>query len=252
MVRKIGYPKPGDFVIVTVDEITEFAAWCKLDEYPHLRGMIHVSEVAGRWVRNIREFVRVGKQYVAKVMKVEPERNFVSLSLKRVSRFNERKKWNEYRRDQRAEKILELAAESIGKNLDQAYEEVGNKIQEKYGSLANFFEEALEDESVLDELDEKWRNAIKPFLERMVKEKIFEIKAEVKAVSLKSNGVGMLKKALEQFEKAGFNVTYIAAGKYLVRKKTQDPKSVEKELNKIAEKIKKSKLLDEFSLEVVE
>ena len=252
MVRKIGYPKPGDFVIVTVDEITEFAAWCKLDEYPHLRGMIHVSEVAGRWVRNIREFVRVGKQYVAKVMRVEPDRDFVSLSLKRVNRFNERRKWNEYRRDQRAEKILELAAESIGKSFDQAYEEIGNALQEKYGSLANFFEEALEDESVLDELDEKWKNVIRPFLERMIKEKIFEIKAEIKAISLKPNGVDMIKKALGNFGKAGFNVTYIAAGKYLARKKTQDPKSVEKELNKIAEKIKKSKLLDDFSLEVIE
>lgn len=251
MVRKIGYPKPGDFVIVTVDEITEFAAWCKLNEYPNLRGMIHVSEVAGRWVRNIREFVRVGKQYVAKVMKVEPEKNFVSLSLKRVNRFNERKKWDEYRREQRAEKVLELAAKELGKTLDDAYEEIGYSIQKKFGSLANFLEDAIDDEKLLDELPKEWKNVIKPFLEKMVREKVFYIKAEVRAVSLKSNGVDILKKALSEFEKHGFETTYIAAGRYLVRKKTTDPKSTEKELNKAAEKIKKSKILDEFSIKVL-
>ena len=249
MVRKPGDPKLNEIVVCEVDEITEFAAWCKLLEYPGYRGMIHVSEVAGRWVRDIRNFIKKGKQYVVKVLKVEPEKKFVNLSLKRVSRFEEREKWNEYRREQRAEKVLELAAEKLGKNLDDAYNEVGKIVFEKYSSLSQFLEDALENEKVLEILPKKWREAIKEFIERMKKEKIIEIKAIITCFSLKPNGVEIIRKKLGKLSKEKFVVTYLGSGKYLVRKDTKDPKRIEKKLMKIVEKIRDG--FDKFEVKVI-
>ena len=107
MARRRGYPEQGELVIVTTEKVTQFAAWCKLEEYPHLKGVIHISEAAGKWIFDVREVVKEGKQYVAKVMRVG-KKGIVDLSLKRVSRRDEKEKWNIYRKEERAEKILEL------------------------------------------------------------------------------------------------------------------------------------------------
>ncbi|MEM7821706.1 MAG: S1 RNA-binding domain-containing protein, partial [Candidatus Aenigmatarchaeota archaeon] len=107
MVRKRGLPKWSELVLVTVEKLSPYAAWCKLIEYPGVEGMIHVSEVAGKWVHDIRDFIKINKQYVAKVIKVDYQKNFVNLSLKRVSKQDEKEKMNFFRKEQRAEKLLE-------------------------------------------------------------------------------------------------------------------------------------------------
>ncbi|MBS3054994.1 MAG: S1 RNA-binding domain-containing protein [Candidatus Aenigmarchaeota archaeon] len=133
MVKRKEMPDWGEFVLCTVERITPYAAWCRMDEYPGIEGMIHVSEVSGKWVHDIREFVKPNKQYVAKVVKIDYQKNAVNLSLKRVTKFDEREKTNAFRRNQRAEKMLEMAGREMGKSVEQAHEEVGYLIQEKFG-----------------------------------------------------------------------------------------------------------------------
>ena len=110
MTAKQGYPKFGELVLCTSRRISQFAAWCSLDEYQNLEGMIHISEAAGKWVHDIKKFIKPNKQYVAKVVKVDPQANVLNLSLKRVSHSEERSKWNELRKEQRADNILKVIA----------------------------------------------------------------------------------------------------------------------------------------------
>ena len=77
MVKRKEMPDWGEFVLCTVERITPYAAWCRMDEYPGIEGMIHVSEVSGKWVHDIREFVKPNKQYVAKVVKIDYQKNAV-------------------------------------------------------------------------------------------------------------------------------------------------------------------------------
>src|SRR5438445_2054611 len=135
--------------------------------------MIHVSEVAGKWVHDIREFVKVGKQYVGKVLKTDPEKNFVNLSIKRVTKYDEKEKMNSFRRDIRAERILENAANKIGKNLKQAYEEAGFLLIKKYGDLFSGLEEAKNSEQVLRQsgIPDSWSKAIFNEIKKSFKEK---------------------------------------------------------------------------------
>jgi len=74
LVIKKGFPEFGELVLCTVTRVTTFAAWCKLEEYPNIEGMVHISEVVGKWIYDIREFVKEGKQYVAKVIKLIDKR----------------------------------------------------------------------------------------------------------------------------------------------------------------------------------
>jgi translation initiation factor 2 subunit 1 len=122
MVKYRGLPNIQELVVVKITEVTQFAAWCNLLEY-EAKGMIPISEAAGKWIFDVREVVKEGEVRVAKVIKVEEDKNLVHLSLKRVSKIDEKEKMNEFRKEERGEKLLELATKSLGKSLQQAYEE---------------------------------------------------------------------------------------------------------------------------------
>ncbi|MGC8812481.1 MAG: translation initiation factor IF-2 subunit alpha [Candidatus Aenigmatarchaeota archaeon] len=232
MPRRKGLPEWGELVLCTVQKISPYAAWCKLDEYPEIEGMIHVSEVSGKWVHDIREFVKVNKQYVAKVVKIDYQKNFVNLSLKRVSEKEKKEKMNSYRKEQRAEKILEQVAKDFGKNLDQAYEEVGFLLQEKFGELFVAFEEARKSPEILVKkgVPEKWANALIEAVEKSFKEKEVVIKAELELKSFAGDGIKRIKEILLGLEKNGIKVKYISAPRYRVEIEGKNPKMLEKKL----------------------
>lgn len=238
-------PEWGEFVLCRVTRITPYAAWCQLEEYPGIEGMIHVSEVAGKWVHDIRDFVKEGKQYVAKIVRIDYQKNFINLSLKRVNKQEEREKLNSFRREQRAEKMLEQAAKELGKNLEQAYEEVGFLLQEKFGELFAAFEEAREKKDVLikNGISKEWSDAIAKVIEKSFKEKEIMIKAEIELKSYANDGVERIKDILSNLaKKTGANVKYISAPNYRIEIKTTDPKNTEKNLKEgLEEAIKQIK-----------
>ena len=245
MVNRKGLPEWGEFVLCRVTRITPYAAWCQLEEYPGIEGMIHVSEVAGKWVHDIRDFVKDGKQYVAKVVRVDYQKNFINLSIKRVNKQEERQKLNQYRRGQRGEKMLEQAAKEMGKNLEKAYEEVGFLLQEKFGELFSAFEESRESKDVLikEGVSKQWADAISKVAGRSFKEKETVIKAEIELKSYAKDGLDKIKEILTNLEKkTGVDVKYISAPKYRIEIKTIDPKNAEKNLKEgLEEAIKQIK-----------
>jgi len=235
MPKRKGLPEWGEFVICTVKRITPYAAWCSLEEYPEVEGMIHVSEVAGKWVRDIRKFVKVNKQYVAKVIRIDYQKNFVNLSLKRVNEKDEKEKWNAFRKEERAEKMLEQAAKELGKSLDEAYEEVGFLLQDKFGDLFSAFEEIFRNENALEKIaiSEKWKKALVEVAKKSFKEKEVKIKAELQIKNFSGDGINRIKKLLMNLEKDfGLRIRYLGAPRYLVEIKGKNPKQMEKTLVK--------------------
>jgi len=233
MVKRKGLPEWGEFILVTVERITPYAAWCRLEEYPEIEGMIHVSEVSGKWVHDIRDFVKIKKQYVTKVIKIDYQKNTVNLSLKRVYKEDEKEKMNLFRKEQRAEKILELAAKELGKNLNQAYEEVGFLIQEKFGELYVAIEELKKSTESFEKkgIPNNWTEALADILEKNFQEKEFVLKADLDIKSFAGDGLNSIKKILADFQKSiDCNVKYISAPIYRVEMKTKDPKAGEKKL----------------------
>lgn len=254
MVKRKGLPEMNELVMCTVKRITPYAAWCDLDEYG-VEGMIHVSEAAGKWVHDIREFVKPGKQYVAKVVRIEADRNIVNLSLKRVYKKDEKDKINSYRRAQQAEKMLEMAGKLLKKDVDKAYEEVGFLLQDKFGELFTAFEEARREPSVLEEagVPKKWVEALQPIIEKAIKEKEIVLKADIDMKSYEGDGIERVKQAAAELEKAGLKVSYISAPRYMAEVTSKDPKEDEKKmlavLDSLAQKSKQTKV--EFSYKMV-
>jgi translation initiation factor 2 subunit 1 len=169
-----------------------------LDEYKGREGMVHLSEVASGWIKNIREHIREGQKGVCKVLSVDPSRGRVDLSIRRVKDSERRWKTERLKLEQRAERLLEMAAAKLGKNLDQAYEEAGFALQEKFEDLYAAFEAVVKDKNSIAEVvkDEKWVNALSEVSAATVQPPSFSVTGVVSLSCPAPNGVEVIKSAM--------------------------------------------------------
>lgn len=238
MEKRIGLPKWSELVLCTVTRITPFAAWCSLDEYEKkdgsaVEGMIHVSQVAGRWVKDIRKFVKPNKQYVAKVIYIDYQKEHLNLSLKRVSKVDKREKMESFKREKRATGMLAQIAKRVGSTGNDVRNELESKLGEQFDDVFDVFEKINDDPVILNELDisKQLKDALQDVIERNFRVKEKTVKAVMEITTTGADGVEILKKVLSELEKeTGAKVKYISAPKYQIGLKTKQPKAAEKKL----------------------
>ncbi len=238
MKRRDAFPVVGELIVGTITIVNPYSAAVRLEEYDRL-GMIHISEVSSRWVRDIREFAKENQRCVCKVVKVDEEQGHINLSLKRVSKEEYDRKMSDYKSEEKAEKILEDIGKKIGKNLDQMYEEIGYLLQDNFGSLFKGFRIALKDMKLLIKkgLNEEYAAAIEQAAMDVFQESEIEIKCRLSITSAKPDGIISIKKALLAAEKEGVEIRYISAPVYMLKLTGTDPKKTEKKIKSIADAI---------------
>lgn len=107
------YPEVGDLVVASVTRVVDYGVYVKLDEYDGVEGLIHISEIASTYVKNIRVHVREGQKLVLKVLRVSPQRAQVDLSLRRVTGREKSEKMLEWKKVKKADSIIKGAAERL-------------------------------------------------------------------------------------------------------------------------------------------
>jgi len=192
------YPDVGDLVIATVVRVVDYGAYVKLDEYQGKEGLIHISEISTTWVRNIRDHAREGQKLVLKVLRINPQRGQVDLSLRRVTGREKAEKMLQWKKEKKAESIIKSASEKI-RIEPTAIEMIKQKVSEKYDSLYDAFEDSLEDgEEVFVKLGVP--SDLATALSEAAKSKIRLERAKVKAIveltCVKPSGIEAIRTAL--------------------------------------------------------
>lgn len=72
----------GDVVDATVTKLTNFGAFARVED--SIEGLIHISELSARMISHPREVVREGDDVRVKILRIEPERRRLGLSLKQA------------------------------------------------------------------------------------------------------------------------------------------------------------------------
>jgi translation initiation factor 2 subunit 1 len=235
VVKRKGFPSFGEIVIVNVINITPYSALCKLEEYPGKEGMIHISEVSGKWVRDIKKFVKLNKTYVTKVVNVDEQKGHINLSLKRVSKIDKTRKMQDYKKEQKAEKILEKIAKKQKITLDKAYEKIGFELQDEFGEMFKAFDIASKNPEILVQkgMPKSLVDVIHKVAKESIQRKKIKIKAELEVKFYTGDGVEKTKQFLNNLiNKYGVNIKYISAPKYSIEIKSDNPKLAQKELTK--------------------
>ena len=125
--RKPQWPEVGDLVIATIETVTAYGAYVNLGEYDK-RGLLHVSAILSSWVRNIRDFMREGQKVVLKVTRLNLEKGYIDLSLRRVTKRSKIEKIRQWKQDRKAKALLRGVADKIGLSNEEVLQKVSQTV----------------------------------------------------------------------------------------------------------------------------
>ena len=204
------FPKEGAFIMARVVDIQKQYIYVDLPDYDGLpseetaRGMIHISEISSRWVRNIRSIVRIGQRIVLRVVKVVPEKGQIDLSLRRVNSAQKDLIAKEHKYANKFEKLLQFLTETEGIDLtlDTAYEKIGWPIKEQF----DFYQEAIETlkeegEELLNELTDipdHIKDAYLKIVDENVEISTVNIFGKIKLINKSGDGIIKVKEILNK------------------------------------------------------
>ncbi len=241
--RKPQWPEVGDLVIATIETVTDYGAYAKLDEYEK-RGLLHVSEISSSWIRNIRDFVREGQKLVLKVLRVDQEKGHIDLSLRRVTKRERIEKVLSWKKERKAEALLRGVAEKVSLSSDEVYQKAGALMEEKFGLYEGFEKAAIEGPETLTEIGipENLAKAIAEVAQERIHVKLVKVKGVLEVRCNKTNGVKIIKEAFQAAKKektkdASIKFYVIAAPKYSIEAMAENYKRAEDVLQKAADAV---------------
>jgi translation initiation factor 2 alpha subunit (eIF-2alpha) len=219
----------GQIVLCKVEKILGTTVFCKIEGDGE--GTLITSEISPGRIRNLRAFVFPGKNIVCKVLRIHG--NQVHLSLRRVKQNEKKELLDKIKKEKNLKAILKT---TLGK------EESKKAIEEitKDYSILDFFEEIKQKTKI----PEKYLK--KADLEKIIKiveskkEKPKQIKQIFKLSSKSEEGIKIIKKIIQDScKESKCDISYLAAGKYLLKLSGPDFKHLKTEVNKVTESLEK-------------
>ncbi len=249
--RRDEFPEEGELIVGTVKEINPNSVFVVLDEY-NKEGMIHISEIAKKWVRDIRDWVSIDKKIVCKVKEVRKEKDQIDLSLKKVDDRDKNRRMQTWKRDERGEEFLKKLAERKDMNLDEIYENIGFDIQDKFRDMLEPFEIAVRKGSAelgKRGLSDDWIEDISEVGEESIKIKEEKLSEYFYLNVWESQGADIIRDVLSEISKEhGVEFKYISAPKYEIVKKARNLKRGQKSIQKSLDSLRKKLEGHEFKL----
>jgi len=116
--------KVGEVVEGTVKTITNFGAFVDLGEGQ--TGLVHISEIADGYVKDVSEFLSQDQKVKVKVLNVDEQNKKITLSIKKV---NESRPNNEYQK--KTEMSFEDRLSKFLKDSEERQSEVKRSFESK-------------------------------------------------------------------------------------------------------------------------
>lgn len=237
VLKRAEWPTIDDYAIAVATKVTTYGAYVTLPEYNDKEGFIHISEVSSTWVRNIRNHIHENQRVVVKILKVDEEKMHIDCSLRRVSNESKRAKNNEWKRAQKAQKLLELVAKENDMTVEEIYEKIGWPIEDVFGEIYAGLEKAADGGvDVLEDVQatKKLKKQVADFAKQRIEIPSVEIDGEMTITVPGADGVEVIKKALaeglakgESHEKSTTEIYTLGSPRYKLRIVSPDYKEAE-------------------------
>ena len=229
--------KENDFVLCTVSRIESTGVFAKIEGY-NCEGAITLSEISPGRIRNIREFVSVGKKIVCKVLRKKDDR--IELSLRRVSAKDREAILEGYKKERIFESMLKSA-------LDEKTQDTIVKIKEE-NDIADLFERVKSNPDLLKKyLSQTQLEKLKEILSQK-KETEKEVK---KKIILKSDGGSGINHIKEVLETKDANISYLGSSQFLIKVKSKEYKTANTQLEKILSAMKEKSKAHKVQFEIL-
>ncbi len=242
--RRKGFPEEDEVVLCKVTKIYPNSVFVNLLEYGD-SGIIHISEVSPGRIRNLRDFVSVGRQVVCKVLRVDRQKGHIDLSLRRVNSNQRREKLDEIKQELKSEQLIKTIAKKLNKDFKKLYDEVSKKIFQEYSHIYLCFKDVVSEDVDLVKLGfgKNLAQEISEAVLEKFKPKKITIQGEIKIKTYKEDGLNKIKETLTSVEKVSptISLSYLGGGRYKLVIKDFEYKPAENNLKKV------QKILDKFN-----
>ncbi|MGB9675075.1 MAG: S1 RNA-binding domain-containing protein [Candidatus Nanoarchaeia archaeon] len=241
MYKKEDLPEKDDLVICTIREATPSSVFVVLDEFEKAEGMIHVSEITRKQVRAMKVYLKPGTKLVCKVMEVDAEKRFLTLSLRRVGEGQRRAKLQEWDKEKTAYNILEVFAKQANLSAKDM-KDIIKKIIKKYGLLYSaFLQTAQNGKNILIEagIDENLATSLTSLIQKRIVLPKCRARGFLVLQSLAPDGLTRLKKGFDALTNSAkrlnldLTITYISAPQYQFVVESTNKKTIDAWLKEI-------------------
>jgi translation initiation factor 2 subunit 1 len=242
--HKPEWPEAGDLIIATIETVTDYGAYARLDEY-NKRGLLHVSEISSSWIRNIRDFVRENQKMVLKVLRVDPDKGHVDLSLRRVTKRERIEKIKSWKKERKAEALIRGVAEKMGLPPEEVYEKAGVPMEERYGLYEGFERALREGTEALTKIGvpQDIAEVAVQVAEERIRVKMVRVKGTLELRCMKPNGVKCIRDAIagarkgDKLRDVELKFYVLAAPKYSLEVGAENWKRAEEVLQKVSQTV---------------
>ena len=196
------FPEIDDVVMVQVRSIAEMGAYVALLEYNNTEGMILLSEVSRRRIRSINKLIRVGKQEVCMVLRVDKEKGYIDLSKRRVSAEDVQKCDEKFQRSKAVHSIVRHVSEVSHIDMETLYKQTAWPLYQKFGHAYEAFCASISDPDSI--FNEESMPGLTPDLRASMLENIakrltptaIKIRADIEVTCFRYEGINAIKGAL--------------------------------------------------------
>ncbi|CAI9831712.1 MAG: S1 RNA-binding domain-containing protein [Nitrosopumilus sp.] len=237
---EVEMPEQGEIVLATVSKVMDQGAYVELDEYGGIKGFLHISEIAPGWIRSISKYVRNGEKKVLLVKKTNRDRGDVDLSLKQVSKDQQKQKLKEVKKFEKGRTLLQGVRERAGiteEEADRLEDELCSKYDTVYDAFIEIGRSGIGSSKV--KMAKKTADAVAEICSK-IKIPSVEIRGMMEITSPRSDGVEIIKKsllgALKKSPSVG--VTYLGAPRYRLSVTSDNFKDAEKTLKPVISEIR--------------
>ncbi|KAI4160682.1 MAG: hypothetical protein LQ342_005521 [Letrouitia transgressa] len=197
------YPEIDSFVMVTVKQIAEMGAYVKLLEYDNIDGMILLSELSRRRIRSIQKLIRVGRNEVVVVLRVDKEKGYIDLSKRRVSPEDIVKCEERFNKGKMVASIMRHVAGKTRTPMEELYQTIGWPLNKKYGHAVDAFKLSITNPAVWDEVtfpSDAVKNELQSYISKRLTPQPTKVRADVEVTSFGYEGIDAVKAALRAAE----------------------------------------------------
>ncbi len=119
------FPERDDVVMCKIVRITETGVYAHLLEYDNFEGLITLDEISKRRRKNVLKEVRLGKQTPMVVLRIDQDKGYVDLSIKRVLVEERAVCVTRFAKSKTTRSVLERACMESEIDLSEAYRRFG-------------------------------------------------------------------------------------------------------------------------------
>ncbi|CAG9936933.1 unnamed protein product [Clonostachys rosea f. rosea IK726] len=205
------YPEIDSFVMVNVKQIAEMGAYVKLLEYDNIDGMILLSELSRRRIRSIQKLIRVGRNEVVVVLRVDKEKGYIDLSKRRVSPEDIVKCEERYNKSKMVHSIMRHVAEKTNTPIETLYETIW-PLNRKFGHAIDAFKLSITNVEVWNDItfpSQPVSDELKLYISKRLTPQPTKVRADIEVTCFGYEGIDAVKTALRKAEEKNTEETQV-------------------------------------------